>query len=196
MRKRIPDVLVLNKSWCPVQIVNWQVCMSKIYQGIAHPLDREFIAYTYKDWLTFSEISETYPVIHTVNHRIAIPEIIALVNYNRLPIRDVKYSRQSIFQRDKNLCGYCGNRFKSEDLTIDHIIPRCKGGKTTWDNTISCCRPCNSRKDNKLLHEAGLKLLFKPKKPTWISPVANIRPDHPCKSWLKFMNRVSTDENN
>lgn len=190
MRIKKYDVLVLNRSYIPIHIITWQKCMSLIYQEAARPLDRDFLTYELKDWMEYSLKAEDYPYVQTVKQNISIPEIIVLKTYDKLPIRDVKYSRQTLFQRDKFKCAYCGNTFDKTSLTIDHIIPRSKGGQSNWSNTISCCKPCNYKKADNTPEGANMKLLFKPKKPIWLSPIAHIKPNHPCKSWLKFMDRT------
>ena len=191
--KRKHDVLVLNKSWVPIHIVTWQKSMSLIIQDAAHPLNTEFNAYDFESWLTFSQLNEDYAKIHTVKHAIAIPEIIVLRKYDRLPVRDVKYSRQTLFQRDSFTCAYCNKVFPRDELTVDHIIPRCRGGTSNWANTVSACRPCNALKADLTPEQAGLVLHYKPRKPMWLSPIAHIKPDHPCKSWRKFMKRALVD---
>jgi 5-methylcytosine-specific restriction endonuclease McrA len=167
--------------------------MSLIIQDAAHPLDTEFATYDFENWLTFSELHDTYVKIHTVKHAIAVPEIIVLRKYDRLPVRDVKYSRQTLFQRDKFHCAYCNNMFDRNELTVDHIIPRCRGGTSNWSNTVSACRPCNALKADRTPEQAGMILHIKPRKPVWLSPIADVRPDHPCKSWRKFMDRTLVD---
>lgn len=193
MKNKKHDVLVLNKSYIPIHIITWQKCMSLIVQEAAKPLDRDFVTYDIQDWFTFSKLNNDYPYIQTVKHRICIPEVIVLKTFNKLPTRDVKYSRQTLFQRDKFRCAYCGNSFQREQLTVDHIIPRSKGGHSNWGNTVSCCKPCNSVKADRTPEQANMKLLVKPKKPIWISPLSEIKPNHPCKSWLKFMDRALVD---
>lgn len=191
MRKSKPhDVLVLNRSWVPIHIVSWQKTMSLLFQEVARALDYDFVAYDYDDWLNFTKTHENYIKVHTSRYAVAIPEIIVLKIYDRLPIRDVKYSRQTVFQRDKYRCAYCNNVFDKDFLTIDHIIPRCLGGKSTWDNTVSACKSCNALKAGRTPEQAKMKLHLKPKKPVWLSPIAHVKPNHPCKSWQKFMNRV------
>lgn len=193
--KKKPDILVLNKSFVPIHIIEWQKCMSLIVQGAARALDRDLVAYDFDDWTRFSDSNANdYPTVGTVTCKIAIPEIIILRKYDRLPTRDVKYSRQSLFQRDKYTCGYCGKIFDRKELTVDHILPRAHGGKTTWQNTITACFPCNSVKADKTPELAKMPLKFKPKKPAWFSPLTDLKPDHPCKSWRKFMFRTTTDE--
>lgn len=190
---KLPDVLVLNKGFIPIHIIEWQRCMSLIAQGAARALDNDFVSYEFEDWLVFSTMSDAFPPIHTVNRRILLPEIIFLKNYNKLHNKDVKYSRQTLFQRDQFICGYCGQKFEKGKLTVDHIIPRSRGGKTTWDNTVTACTTCNGLKADKLLHEAKMELLHKPKKPSWLGPFQHARPHRVCKSWNKFMERPLFD---
>ena len=193
MKIKRHDILVLNKNYVPIHIIGWQKCMSLIIQEAARPLDRDFVTYSMEDWMKFSTETEDYHKIHTSKQGIALPEVITLRKYDRLPIRDVKYSRQTLFQRDKFHCAYCMQVFPRDQLTVDHIMPRSKGGHSTWANTVSCCKPCNNFKADRTPDEAKMKLHLKPKKPVWLSPVADLKPDHPCKSWLKFMDRTPTD---
>lgn len=188
-----PDVLVLNRSYIPIHIIDWGKAMSLIYQETSRPLDRDLITYSYEDWLVFSQNNEEYPLVKTIKYAVAVPEIIVLRDYDRLPIRDVKYSRQTLFQRDHFKCAYCGGHFDKRALTVDHINPRDRGGKTTWENTITACKACNMKKGNKTLAQAGMKLLYHPRKPKWISPIAGLKKEHPCKSWQKFLDRTLVD---
>ena len=193
MKIKKPDILVLNKSYAAIHIIDWRKAMTLICQDAARPMDRDFVAYDFEDWLEFSNTTNDYPVVATVSRKIAIPEIIVLRKFDRLPSREVKYSRQTLFERDKYTCGYCGKVFDKKDLTVDHILPRAQGGITSWKNTISACFQCNSTKADKTPEQAGMKLKFKPTKPSWVSPLNNLKPDHPCKSWLKFSGRIAID---
>ena len=195
MKRKKPDVLVLNRNFIPIHIVEWKRAMSLMFQDAARGMDREYIPYeNFVDWMEFSNIcGDDYPTVLTANSPIAVPEIIVLRKYDRLPIRDVKYSRQTLFQRDKFICGYCGVVFRRGELTVDHIIPRAQGGKSTWMNTIAACFSCNHNKADRTPEQAGLKLRHKPRKPSWISPLSDIGPEHPCKSWSKYSNRMLTE---
>jgi len=195
MTKKIPNVLVLNKAYIAIHQVEWKRAISLVFQEHAHAMDRNYDTYRgYNEWLEFSHNNfELYPCVNTAKNVIAIPEIIVLTKYDRLPIREVKFTRPSVFTRDKFRCAYCGHQFPKEKLNIDHIIPRDKGGLTTWDNVITSCIVCNSKKANRTPDGAGMKLLFKPKKPKWVSPVGDVHPDHPCKSWKLFLDRARVD---
>jgi 5-methylcytosine-specific restriction endonuclease McrA len=194
--KKAHDTLVLNKAWIPIYIISWRKGMSLIYQNNAHPLDRDYVAYNFEDWLKFSaKNADDYAKIHTVNLSIAVPEIIVLTKYDKLPSRDVKYSRENVFHRDHNKCQYCGVVFSMKELTIDHIIPRCQGGKTVWNNVVACCKPCNNMKADKSLVQAGMKLIKLPTKPRWMNPISNSAGKaHICTSWEKFMIGVDIEK--
>lgn len=191
------DVLVLNKSWVPVHIINFKRCMILLCTDAAYALDHDYIAYNFDNWLNFSLTKHPFKELHTPSRAIALPEVITLTRYNRLPMGDVKFSRESVFTRDKCRCGYCGKKFPRNELTLDHILPRSKGGQTTWNNIISCCRSCNSFKSDKSLKECNLKLRFKPHEPKWMDPIMKLyKKCRACKSWEHFLHRIDIyDEN-
>jgi 5-methylcytosine-specific restriction endonuclease McrA len=93
---------------------------------------------------------------------IYLPNVIRLRTYRHIPVRLQVVTRKNIYLRDANTCQYCGSKLKSDDLTLDHIIPKSRGGKSSWDNMVACCRVCNSRKDNRTPEEAGMPLLHRP----------------------------------
>lgn len=196
MKKHPHDVLVLNRSYAPIHIITWKRAMSLIYQDKALSIDHvSFASYNFADWISLTfERPEDFYLIGSANSPVALPEIIVATGFNKLPDRQVKYSRQSVFSRDHFKCAYCGKVFGVKSLTIDHIVPRSKGGKTSWDNVITACMKCNQKKGSKLLHECSMSLLYQPTKPGWVSPLANVTKDHPCKSWKHFMNAVSISE--
>jgi 5-methylcytosine-specific restriction endonuclease McrA len=107
--------------------------------------------------------------------------------FDRLPKKEVKFTRANIFERDKNTCQYCGKVFDKRDLNLDHVLPRDKGGQTTWENIVCSCIPCNTKKGNRLAHQAGMKLIKKPVRPKW-RPFVNISFDgHRHESWRHFV---------
>lgn len=101
--------------------------------------------------------------------RMAVPKVIRLIKIVRMAFRKgVPWSKRNVFTRDEFTCQYCNTKFKkkSKSLTIDHVVPKSKGGKTSWVNCVCACRNCNSNKDNRTPNEIGLTLLKKPVKPT------------------------------
>jgi CRISPR/Cas system Type II protein with McrA/HNH and RuvC-like nuclease domain len=114
------------------------------------------------------------------------PVIIRLLNYVKYRIKSIRFNRQRLFCRDGHKCCYCGN---TKNLTIDHVIPKSKGGKNSWDNLITCCWGCNKYKGNKTPDEAGMKLLSKPYEPTIFSDVINPSIEIIWKDFLKTFYR-------
>jgi 5-methylcytosine-specific restriction endonuclease McrA len=163
------QVLVLNKSWVAVQIASTRRALSLLYQGLAravHPSD--YTLYDFEDWCALSRFAESGHFIHTVRFRIRVPEVIILKGFNGFVQHEVRFSRRNIFERDKNTCQYCGRRMPKTDLTIDHVIPRSRGGYDAWDNLVLACMHCNVSKANRTPEEARMPLIKRPVKPTWL----------------------------
>ena len=119
-------------------------------------------------WVEYSsENPPENPVdgIQTVRLSLLIPKVLLLRAYDRLPIREMKFNRQNLFERDGFKCQYCNKIFQAQELNLDHVIPRDRGGQTSWENVVTSCIRCNSRKGNRLPHEAGMRLVRRPQKP-------------------------------
>ncbi|MBD3260333.1 MAG: HNH endonuclease [Candidatus Altiarchaeales archaeon] len=201
MGKLNGDTLVLNRSWMAVQICSVKRAISLLYQGHARVVDTEdFRTYNFEDW---SEVSQQLvqvdenDFICSPTLSIRIPRVIVLMLYDRLPKRHVRFSRKNIFERDKWQCQYCGIKpsnkkdalswMKSNVLNLDHVVPRARGGKTTWENVVASCYKCNSKKGSKTLKELGWKLKKEPNKPRW-HPTLNIPLKVvPHKEWVSFL---------
>lgn len=185
------DVLVLNRSFYAVQITTWQRALSLLYMGHASVVDEEFKTYSFDDWRHLSSMIYDNPAgfISTPNFRIAVPEVIALRLYDRLPTMEVKFTRRNIYEHYGYRCCYCGKKFASSELNLEHILPRSRGGKATWDNIVTSCIPCNLKKGARLPFEAGMKMLITPSKPKWRGALSLIL-QSPVKmkvSWQKFI---------
>jgi 5-methylcytosine-specific restriction endonuclease McrA len=195
MKNNKHDILILNSSWVPIQICIWQKGMSHIASGKAKSLDKDFIAYKFVDWLEYSMLPEViddgYSMVNTINHKIAIPDIIVLDSYSGLPRSEVKFTRQSIFERDKFICQYCGQQFKREELEKEHVIPRSQGGLSVWTNIVTACGACNDKKAGMTPEQAGMKLIRKPVEPKWIGPFDKIRNKPNIRpAWSHFLDKV------
>jgi 5-methylcytosine-specific restriction endonuclease McrA len=103
--------------------------------------------------------------IRTINKNYPLPSIIRLNSYVSVPFRNVVMTRQNVFKRDNNACAYCG---KQSDLTLDHVIPKSRGGKSHWENLVTACKRCNSEKGSYTPEEAKMHLRIKPFKPTFL----------------------------
>jgi len=178
--------LVLNRSWFPIGTTSVRDAMCMIYRDSALALDpEECLTHDFDSWSSLKVASDE-PCIRTVRLRIRVPEIIILTQYDAFPIRRVSFSRRNIYKRDKCRCQYCGKKPPLEDLTIDHIIPRSKGGKSTWVNCVLACLACNHRKSNRTLTEPGLNLNTKPTEPQW-TPMLSIPLTKWKASWEQFI---------
>jgi 5-methylcytosine-specific restriction endonuclease McrA len=182
-------VLVLNRSWMPVHITTAKRAFCLLYHGAAKAVDEQFEMFDFDDW---SELRprEGEPYVGLVNGVLRIPKVIVLLTYDRMPKRAVRFSRKNIYMRDKYTCQYCGVKFAPNELNIDHIIPRSRGGKSTWDNVVCSCHECNRRKGGHTPEEMGMKLITKPRKPRW-TPYMGFHFDaNLYKEWLPFLNFI------
>lgn len=182
--------LVLNKSWIPISITPVHKAISKTMLGLAMVLNVDsFALHTFEEWMHI-DVSDTDKFIRTPKTRIKVPEIIVLTEYERFPLREVRLTRRNLLIRDNYTCQYTGQKITYENGTIDHVIPRSRGGKSTWSNLVMCCLEVNARKADRTPEEAGLRLLKKPDKPKW-SPIfarfARLATTNVPKSWLKFV---------
>ena len=160
-------VLVLNRSWIAVQVTNAYRAFNMIWLGIAKVVNpADFSTYDFETWKEASEHSEE-DYIRTVHFKFKVPEVILLNHYNGFVRRTPGLSRRAIFERDRYTCQYCGKKLPSQDLTLEHVVPRSRGGYSTWDNIVVACVRCNARKGDRLPDEVGMHLLRKPRKPRW-----------------------------
>jgi 5-methylcytosine-specific restriction endonuclease McrA len=122
--------------------------------------------------------------VRSPSTEIRLPSVVALREYHRLP-RRVAFTRFNVFLRDRFRCQYCGERFASAELTFDHVLPRARGGVTSWDNIVAACSPCNTRKDRQLL-----KPMSWPREPSVHELLAAKRsfpPNYLHESWLDYL---------
>lgn len=166
------QVLVLNRLWQAVNICSVRRALSLLFEGHAQVVYSDdtgaFQTFGFQEWSDFSgQDHDEAESIHTISFRIRVPRVIVLMFYDRMPKKEVKFTRHNIFERDRNTCQYCGGVFDRKELNLDHVVPRDHGGPTTWENIVCSCIPCNTRKANKTPREAGMQLIRKPKKPKW-----------------------------
>lgn len=164
-------VLVLDKNYNPVKIAPAKMAVMLLFSEKAEVLDSSYNTYTIDEWIEYSKLvaEPSLPVLRSAHVNLIVPEVIVLPTYIRKPShgKRVRYSRLSIFRRDSFNCQYCGNEFKRPELTVDHIIPKSRGGKSTWLNIVTACKPCNWKKADRTPEEAKMPLLSTPRIPTW-----------------------------
>src|ERR1041384_3720271 len=124
-------VLVLNRLWQAVNVCTARRALTLLFQGHAQAVldaaDGSFQTYNFKEWHDFSQHSPHPESVHTISFRIRVPRVILLLVYDRLPKKEVKFTRHNIFERDKNTCQFCGKTCDRKDLNLDHVIPRDRG---------------------------------------------------------------------
>lgn len=186
-------VLVLNRLWQAVNIIGTKRAVSLLFQGhaqVIHSEEGDFRVYSPEDWVLFSQQHPPkphQPTIKSVSLVLRVPSVLLLKGYDRVPGKEVRFSRQNLFERDGYCCQYCGTIFEDHELNMDHVIPRHRGGRTTWENIVTSCIPCNSRKANRLPHEAGMRLQRPPHRPRWRPFVSTVQPDDSDESWSYFL---------
>jgi len=187
------QILVLNRLWQAVNVVGVERTfglLSQDHAQVIHSEDGDFRIYDAESWFEFSRErpeSSSRRFIHTVNQKVFVPQVVLLRHYDRLPIQEMKFNRQNLFERDKFRCQYCGTRFSAKELNMDHVVPRDRGGKTTWENIVTSCLRCNSRKGNREPMEAGMRLLRKPERPRRRPFVSGLLRREVDESWRHFI---------
>lgn len=186
-------VLVLNRLWQAVNIVDAKRAFGMLARGhaqVVHERGDEFRVFSLMDWVDFSFHNPPLvylETVHTPTRAIRLPKVILLTYFDRLPCKELKLTRNNVFERDKCTCQYCGQVFADEELNLDHVIPRDRGGKTTWENIVCSCIPCNSHKANRLPHEAGLRLIRRPVRPKWRPVISLLLQTHDRERWKDFL---------
>jgi 5-methylcytosine-specific restriction endonuclease McrA len=159
-------VLVLNKSYQPVRITDAKQGFSLLYLGRARALDAAYEPYDFHAWAARPP-REDDEAIGTPSGAICIPRVLQLLDYNRVPRAPLRLSRRHVYMRDDYTCQYCGGRPGVKELNLDHVIPRSRSGRSTWENLVTSCRTCNLAKGWSTPEEAGMRLRKPPVRPSW-----------------------------
>lgn len=189
------SVLVLNRSFMAIRVVNVRRALTLLYRGCAEVIsieDGRYVNYDFESWCEVSQLlalekqpKEDY--IQAVNFELQVPRLVRLIRYDRVPRSSVRFNRKSVFARDDYQCQYCGQSRPPSLLSLDHVVPRSQGGKTSWANIVCSCMPCNSRKGGRTPKEAGMRLLSTPVAPR-SNPVVSLTVDDPrYEIWKSFV---------
>ncbi|MEM8885956.1 MAG: HNH endonuclease [Planctomycetota bacterium] len=178
--------LVLNRSWVAITTTTVREAVSMVYQGAAKVICAD--TYQAHDFASWSDVTASHdePCVRTVALRLRVPEIIVLAAYDGFPQRTVAFSRRNLYRRDRYTCQYCQKRPGTEELTIDHVLPRSRGGRSNWENCVLACVECNKRKANRLPSEAHMHLIRRPRTPRWSWDV-EVAVGHRKASWEQFL---------
>lgn len=181
-------VLVLNKSWAAVHVASVKRAVSLMYTGMAravHP--RDYTLHDFDSWLDLSRDGLGGRYIHTPTLRVRVPEVVLLAEFNGFVRHEARFSRSSIFERDRNICQYCGEVYPKSQLTLDHVHPQSRGGGESWENLVVACVKCNVHKGNRTPEEANMPLLRKPVRPKWLPRFGMRVPDDQLQVWRRFV---------
>jgi 5-methylcytosine-specific restriction endonuclease McrA len=189
------SVLVLNRLYMAIRVVNVRRAMTLLYRELAEVVsveDGQYLSYDFTDWIDVSQARAAFEPdrhdwIHTVRFQIAVPRIVRLLAYDKLPRSTVKLNRRNLYARDRNRCQYCGRHCTTSELSLDHVVPRSQGGITSWQNMVCACIRCNVRKGGRTPDQARMRLITKPRRPSR-SPVLTIKlSDAKYASWKQFL---------
>ncbi|GIX07202.1 MAG: HNH endonuclease [Candidatus Poribacteria bacterium] len=164
------SVLVLNASYEAIHICDVRRALKMLVKGVALPEEESEI-------LLRSEATV-----------IRVPYVIRLRRYVHIPHRPIKFSRRNVLTRDQYTCQYCGRQFPPSELTLDHVLPRSRGGRTAWDNVVTACRSCNHKKGDRTPEEAHMYPRREPRAPTIAYYLRLTRFSKVChESWRKYL---------
>ena len=189
--------LVLNKSLDAICVEPFKNTLNKVFSSRAKYVDNEtFQHLSWKEWFDLFSIPVDddgdygYEWINVNRFKVRLPRIIVLLEYNKIPHTRVRLTRRNLLIRDKFTCQYSGKKVTSRTGTIDHIVPKCRGGKTEWHNVVISTFEVNVKKGGRTPKEAGIKLLKTPREPRW-SPLYSYAEMQRPKEWKNF---VRTDQ--
>ena len=198
-------VLVLNRNWQAINVRTPQEAFCQMATNVATALDIEADAdvgsaefgvrsaecirpVTWDEWITLP-IRAQDNFVRTARGAIRVPTVIVAVNFARVPKKRPKLCAKSIRERDGNRCQYTGKVLKPDEGSLDHVLPRSRGGADTWENLVWSSKDVNTRKGDRLPHEAGLKLLSTPRAPRELPVSALIRNAHGVVEWGLFLEK-------
>jgi len=204
----VSRTLVLNKNWMPVNVIPVHKAIMKVFADRAVFLDVEtFQTYDFECWVVNWDDAiraakiESDKVIRAVDFGLFKPEVIVSSEYDglgyKLGRRKPKFSRTNLYRRDRNTCQYCGHKHKTEDLTMDHVMPKEQGGETTWTNIVLACIPCNQKKRNRTPEQAHMRLIREPRQPKpedlRLNPMERLKRkigSKTPKTWEQFLGKM------
>jgi len=169
-------VLVLNRGFAPVRTTTVRSAFLKLFSNIAEAVTVEegrYVSYDFNSWAEISALKQAlgdHPPdadwVRTPTLSLIVPRVIRLLTYDKMPKYEVKLTRKNIFERDNYTCQYTGERLQTHELNIDHVVPRSRGGASSWENLVTCSVEANNRKGDRTPKEAGMGLIRKPFKPS------------------------------
>jgi 5-methylcytosine-specific restriction endonuclease McrA len=192
------SVLVLNRSFVAVHITNVRRAITLLFRQLAevvHIEEGQYAAHTLDSWRELSALRSSFrgpeeDWVRAVGYDLQAPRVIRLVSCDRGPRQGLRFNRRNVFARDGNQCQYCGKQFPTSELSLDHVVPRSRGGITSWENIVCACVACNVRKGGRTPPEARMNLVRHPVKPKR-SPLLTVKLGNPkYESWKSFVDNA------
>ena len=184
-------VLVLNRSYLPVHVTSVKRAFALLYQGVARAVDDQYRTFDFASWRDLA-VEVNHERVGVVGGFVRVPRVLLLTAYERMPKRHIRFSRFNIYARDNNTCQYCGRRLPRTELNLDHVIPRSRGGTSTWENVVCSCHSCNRRKGGQTPEEASMLLIGKPKRPQWTPFSTEMFSLRRYREWMPFLTTVDS----
>ncbi len=180
------DTLVLNRSWMAIATTPVRHALSLLFTGSAQAIEPStFEVHDFESWMALP-VPEGQSSISTVRMELRVPEVVVLMRFAGVPKQHLPFTRRNLLRRDQSMCQYCGRFPGHHELSIDHVIPRARGGDTSWENCVLACVQCNRRKGSKLIEQTGMKLLARPRAPQW-SPIFEVAGKQKREAWRRFV---------
>lgn len=191
-------VLVLNRFYTAIRVISARRAFTMLCKQVAEIIaveDGHYITYDLASWTEIADLQqqfepEAHAWVRTPRLRIAVPKIIRLLGYDRLPRQEVKLNRRNLYARDGSHCQYCGKTFPTRELTIDHVVPRVLGGNHSWTNLVCACVRCNARKGGRTPDQARMQLIRKPVKPRRNPSITLRLGEARYRSWKAFLDEA------
>jgi len=183
-------VLVLNRGYQPVRITDARTGFAMLYLGRARALDASFEPYDFESWME-RDVTEGDELVGTPRGPISVPRVLILNEYNRVPRAPLRLSRRHVYMRDEYTCQYCGTKPGVKELNLDHVLPRSRGGRSTWQNLVTSCRRCNLSKGWETPEEAGMRLLKRPVRPSWSLALTLAASRRRFEEWEPFLEAMA-----
>lgn len=178
-------VLVLNRNYMPVRITTSRHAFELLFLGRALALDRDFVGYKFTDWMALP--AQDADFVGTARGPIRVPRLVVLSHYSRTPRFKLRLTRQNVFRRDDYTCQYCQRQLPAHKLSLDHVVPRSRGGPSSWENLTTSCYDCNRRKGPSMPNECGMQPRARPVRPNWLM-VLRMRAQHrQYDEWAPFL---------
>lgn len=185
-------VLVLNRNYQPVRLTSVRYALTLMYGGRASAMDDTYTCFDFERWQALEGVGQDES-IRTVRGAIRVPRIVVLHHYHSTRTPKLRLSRRHVFVRDNYTCQYCALSLPARELNLDHVVPKSRGGPTSWDNLVTSCRKCNLKKGRMLPQECGMVPRRRPVCPPWTLALHATRVlsrHHYYASWQPFLPEI------